>query len=840
MNPSITPTMSAAHLPPDSPAGNTLLVKMFLAGVLSSGVWSFLAHSAPAPAANQLPTGGVVTAGAASINSAGKTMTINQTSNRAVLNWNNFDIGSAASVNFVQPSTSAVALNRINSANPSQIYGNLTANGQVFFSNPAGMYFAPGANVNVGAIVATTHQMSDADFMKGSNTLERQGASGSIINEGMIQTGIGGYIALLAPSVRNSGLLLAQQGTVALAGGERITLNFGPLSALESLTIQESQLATLIENRYAIRAPGGLVILSAKALNQLAGSVINSGIIAADGVATHGGRILLEASSAIDHSGTISADANSNSTGNGGNIILLASLKNPSSITSVSGSITAKAGSLGGDGGFIETSATKVRIADSAQINTTTTQGKTGIWLIDPNDFTVASTGADITGVTLGSNLASTNITIDSNTGTTIGNGDIFVNDRVDWSANTTLTLNAYRNIAVNQSISATGASGKVKLYYGQGTLASGNAASYSISAPINLKAGDNFYTKLGSDGAEFTYKVITDLGANGSVTGTDLQGMRGNVLRNYVLGADIDASATNSWSRGTGFIPIGSWPTSTFKGIFDGLGHSISNLKINNSSNVGLFGATNGATIRNVGLIGGSVNGSSSAVGGLVGYSLKTSIINSYTTGNVAGYSQVGGLVGFLEGGAISNSYATGTVTTKGGDYAGGLVGYKPKGTINNSYASGNVSGSAFTGGLVGYNAETIAYSYASGNVTGTTNFAGGLVGSNIGSITYSYASGAVNGVSYVGGLVGSNKGPISNSYATGVVTATGLAAGGLVGDNIEATIEDSYSSGSVSGWKNAGALVGRNTGSLVNSFGYGEVTVNGNVISVATTPNN
>ena len=345
------------------------------------------------PSPNQLPVGGVVAAGSAMINTAGSTMNINQTSNRVAINWNGFDIGSNATVNFVQPSASAVALNRVNSANPSQIYGNLNANGQVFLINSAGVYFAPGANVNVGGIVATTHQMGDTDFMNGSNTFSRNGSTGSVINDGTIKSGIGGYIALLAPEVQNNGVLVAQQGTVALAGGEAITLNFGNLAKLSSLTIAPSLIKTLVENKLAIQAPDGLIILSARAVNQLAGSVINSGNIQADGVTQSGGRIILEASSSITHSGNMSANAASNSKGNGGTIAIIADLSNLSSITSINGSISAKASNLGGDGGSIETSASKVSIGDLTTVNTSAPQGKSGTWTIDPTDFTVAASG---------------------------------------------------------------------------------------------------------------------------------------------------------------------------------------------------------------------------------------------------------------------------------------------------------------------------------------------------------------------------------------------------------------------------------------------------------------
>ncbi|MBU3557060.1 autotransporter-associated beta strand repeat-containing protein, partial [Polynucleobacter sp. Ross1-W9] len=280
-----------------------------VAAVMSGGA----AIAAP-PAPNQLPTGGQIAAGVASMMTNGNKMTVTQTSNRAAINWNTFDIGSQASVNFVQPSANSVALNRVNSPNPSQIFGNLTANGQVYLLNSAGVYFAPGAQVSVGGIVATTHSMSDAAFMAGSTTFDRNGSTGKVINEGTIQTSLNGYIAMLAPEVRNSGLLLAQSGTVAMAGGEAITLNFGSSSKLESITVTASQIDVLVENRYAIKAPNGLVILSARALNQLAATVINSGTIEAKGVSQKGGRIVLEGSN-VTNTGTLDVSSDTEQAG---------------------------------------------------------------------------------------------------------------------------------------------------------------------------------------------------------------------------------------------------------------------------------------------------------------------------------------------------------------------------------------------------------------------------------------------------------------------------------------------------------------------------------------------
>jgi filamentous hemagglutinin family protein len=185
---------------------------MFLLSPLAAALAMLgFAHAAPPPS-TQLPTGASVVAGQASISQSGATMTIGQSSQRAAIDWQTFHVGSAAAVNFQQPSASSVTLNRVLDSNPSQIFGRITAPGQVFFTNPNGMYFAPGASVDVGGLVATTHSISNADFMAGNYAFARQGATGSIVNEGSLTAGLSGYIALLAPEVRNNGVVVAQMG----------------------------------------------------------------------------------------------------------------------------------------------------------------------------------------------------------------------------------------------------------------------------------------------------------------------------------------------------------------------------------------------------------------------------------------------------------------------------------------------------------------------------------------------------------------------------------------------------------------------------------------------------
>src|SRR5690606_16178651 len=128
-----------------------------------------------------------------------------------------------------------------------------------------------------------------------------------------------------------------------------------------------------------------------------------------------------------------------------GRIVLLGSME--AGTTNVAGTLDASAPDTG-NGGFIETSAAQVNVAESARITTTALEGATGTWLIVPQDYSSAAEGGDVAGGALTSNLASTNVVIESSAGSAAGNGDINVNDNVSWSANT-LTLTAARDINV-------------------------------------------------------------------------------------------------------------------------------------------------------------------------------------------------------------------------------------------------------------------------------------------------------------------------------------------------------------------------------------------------------
>lgn len=324
-----------------------------------------------------------------------------------------------------------------------------------------------------------------------------------------------------------------------------------------------------------------------------------------------------------------------------------------------------------------------------------------------------------------------------------------------------------------------------------------------------------------------------------------------------YTLGADIDLTgeftAVGGYYGGlwgsSGFVSIGS-TASNFTGSFDGQGHTITGLMINRASTnyVGLFGYTNGATISDVTLSGGSITGND-GVGALIGYMVGGSVSGASASATVSGMStaevNTGGLIGTVDGGAVSGSSASGNVTGAGYQ-VGGLVGFLVNGgTITQSYATGNVTGTStaagngYIGGLVGGNGYignggTISQSYATGTVTGSAGPIGGLVGHNDGTITDSYATGRVIGLgsaTNIGGFVGVNyiSGTITNAYSTGYVTGS-AQVGGFAGynNNSASAITNAYWNTQTSGqsvgiYGGLGSATGRTTAQLQGSLPAG-----------------
>ena len=328
-------------------------------------------------------------------------------------------------------------------------------------------------------------------------------------------------------------------------------------------------------------------------------------------------------------------------------------------------------------------------------------------------------------------------------------------------------------------------------------------------------------------------------------------------------LTANIDLSEICSEESDTSWTPIGNSIGNSYRGTFNGAGHTISGLYINSSSanDQGLFGYVYGGTVKdlsvsgsvsgdaNVGGIAGQNNGnvincafsgsvSGSYVGGVVGDNDGGRVENCYNIGEVSGNSYVGGVVGYSSGGisasaSVTNCYNTGTVTGTD-DYVGGVVGGNDSGTVKNCYNTGSVKGSGDrVGGVVGYNDEgRVENCYNTGAVNSSGNYVGGVVGENpSGRVENSYNTGAVSGGEYVGGVVGYNyfRGSVTNSYNTGAVSG-GEDVGGVVGQNYSSsTVKNCYNTGTVTGPStNVGGVVGDNRGPVENCYNTGNISGN------------
>jgi filamentous hemagglutinin family protein len=308
------------------------------------------------------PYGSEVLSGIGSVSHSDLTTTVNQSSQILSLKWNSFNIAPNETVNFLQPSSTAIAINHIYTTDGTQILGHLNANGQVYLINPNGILFGRGSQVNVGALVASTLEMNDNTLNDSIRSFNGSNPN-SIINQGSITTADGGYVALIGSHVSNEGVITAHLGSVVLGSGSTVLLTFDG-NTLIGMEIEHSVLDSLSENGGLIRADGGLVIMSSGAKESLRSSVVNNiGVI--------------EARTVENRNGTI---------------VLLGGMN--AGVVSVGGTLDASAPN-GGNGGSIETSGAHVTIANDARITTASALGINGIWLIDPVDFTVASSGGD-------------------------------------------------------------------------------------------------------------------------------------------------------------------------------------------------------------------------------------------------------------------------------------------------------------------------------------------------------------------------------------------------------------------------------------------------------------
>ena len=235
------------------------------------------------PAPNARPTGGAVVAGSAAISQTASNTAINQSSQRAAVNWKSFNVGSQQSVTFNQPSASAMTLNRVTGPDPSQIAGRIDANGQIVLVNQSGVTFYKGAQVNANGLMVTAAGISNRNFMAGAMMFDQPGnPNARIDNQGSITVRQAGLAALVAPQVANSGVITAKLGHVVLAGAKTATLDlYGDgllsLDVSNQVTQAPAGATALVTNTGVIIADGGTVQLTARAADGIVQTLVQAG-----------------------------------------------------------------------------------------------------------------------------------------------------------------------------------------------------------------------------------------------------------------------------------------------------------------------------------------------------------------------------------------------------------------------------------------------------------------------------------------------------------------------------------------------------------------------------------
>ena len=269
-----------------------------------------------APAALGGPVGHVVVAGQAQVTQPTAQNTIvTQSSDKAILNWTSFNIGSGERVEFRQPGSASVALNRVTGGGASVINGQLSANGKVFLVNPDGVLFGQGAVVDVGALVASSLDISDADFLAGAYRFTGTANVGAAVNnDGLISAAERGTVALLGGQVRNTGTISARLGTAILAAGSKVTLDFNG-DGLTRISVDAAAIDAAVNNGGAVLADGGMIIMRASDVSSMFNEVLrHTGVAQARSLVEREGRIILDGGGA----GTVLIDGQVDASGAAG------------------------------------------------------------------------------------------------------------------------------------------------------------------------------------------------------------------------------------------------------------------------------------------------------------------------------------------------------------------------------------------------------------------------------------------------------------------------------------------------------------------------------------------
>jgi filamentous hemagglutinin family protein len=785
------------------------------------------------------PLNGQVVGGQATIaTTAPNTLTINQTTPRAAIDWQSFNIAPNETTQFVQPSANAVALNRVQAGDPSVIAGRLTANGQLVLINPSGIVFTRGSQVNVNSLVATTAGMSAANFMAGNMVFDQPGnPNARVVNNGSITVAQAGLAALVAPGVANNGVIAAKLGQVILGGTQTYTLDFygdgliqfavgSPVAAVP-VGRNGQQLTSLVSNTGQINAPGGTVLLTANAVSGILDHVIDSpGMINAPTYAQTPGSVTLDAgpgntaqlSGTINVAGLSPGQTGGNAVVTGGSVALTSTARIDARGYSGGGSVAIGGGPHGQD--------SLVRDALTANI----------------------SAGAVIDASALSGNGG--NVTVWSDTTTTFA-GTILANGGPQGGNGGTIeTSGGQLVLGPDAVVSAAAPLGKAGTWLLDPTnLTIDSTAATTISATLN--GGTDVTEQTNGDGTTSGFGTTAtgngDIDVTGAIAWSTANTLTLSAYNNITVSAPITVSGAgnlvltyNNNQGGTNTAGALTFVMGQGSAQFP-LADEASNPKlyINNGTPV----AGNGTQYTLIYNLGSGADGIQSLNGSSGNFALAQPL--DATSLGTVGTALIPNFNGNFNGlgNIVSNLTIGGTITSSCSvivSPCAGLFGQlNSGGTISNiGLVGGSITDTRFTaidGELVGVNEGTISNSYSTGTVTGgNAGAAGGLVGYNFrtGTITASYATGAVTvsaNAGLLGGLVGQSDGAITNSYATGAVAgASNSDVGGLTGGgNAGFTVTDSFATGHVSGGSVNGGLVASGSGTITN--GYYDSTTTG-----------
>ena len=499
------------------------------------------------------PVGAQVVSGTASINQSGNLLTVTNSPN-AIINWQGFSIGTGQTTNFVQQSASSSVLNRVIGPDPSSLLGTLTSNGRVFLINPAGILVGQGARIDVGGLVTSTLNLSNANFLSGNLNFTATSNAGSIQNSGTITTPEGGSVYLVAPQVENYGVINTPKGETILAAGNTVQIVD---TGAPGVTVQITGSSNSATNLGKILADSGQV--------GVVGAVVkNSGTISANSMVNQGGKIFLKATNSVEAGGTITANGNTggsiqvlgnevkvtdgatisaNGTQGGGTVLVGGDYqgKNPNvqnaqdtyvaptatlsanatqsgdggklivwsdNTTQVYGSVSATGGLNGGNGGFIETSGHYLDVTRAADASAP--KGLAGTWLLDPNNITI-TTGIDTS--------ISTSSTVGSNTYSSTNDSSILTNTTIQTA------LNAGTNVNVTTAASGNNAQ------LGDITVSAAIAKTAGAAATLTLNASNNIAINAPITSTVGALSLTLNYGSAGSATLASTLGLLGGTL---------------------------------------------------------------------------------------------------------------------------------------------------------------------------------------------------------------------------------------------------------------------------------------------------------------------